>query len=112
MNLLQLRSARLRVREESRTSSWGEAFEIGGGQEGFLEKVDGQPVVWLMECNYRYQPFSCEASEQSTFGYEHRMLVVNYIVPEQSLNRFISLDASRLGEFEAGRLVYLPMLQR
>lgn len=100
------------TREESRTLSWGESFEIGGGQEGFPERVDGQPVVWPMECNYRYQPFYYETSEQSTFGYEHRMLVVDYTVPEQSLNRSIPLAACRQGEFAAASLLYLPMIRK
>ncbi len=83
--------------ENSRTVSYGTAFELGGGIEGFPTTLNGKPAIWPLQCKYGFQPYSYDLTETSNSGYEHRMLVVDYVVPALPLERSANLDPCRAG---------------
>ena len=84
--------------EHSQTTSWTKSFEIGGGVQGFPTRVDGQAVVWPDQCKYQFQPYYYEVVDQSDVGYQHRILTVDYIVP-QFLDRSKNMAPCHAGEF-------------
>ena len=80
----------------SRSIEWGTGFEIGGGVQGFPDRINGQIAIWPNQYTYGIQPFYYEGKQQSSFGYSHRMLVVDYTVPQNALNRNANLVPCRV----------------
>lgn len=78
--------------ESVRSTAWMTSFVIGGGVQGLPSSVDGVPL--LSECEYGFQPYYYEVTDQANTGYQHRYIVVDYIVPDQSITRS-SLDICR-----------------
>jgi len=72
--------------ENSRSVTIGEGFEISGLVTGF------PGATWPQECEYGLQPYYYETSSESTLGFEHRFIAVDYIVPG-SLDRNADLSA-------------------
>ncbi len=107
------------TQEEAQTVSLGQSFEIGGTAEGLFSRE-------LSQCAYSFQPFYYEVHEESSQGFEHRFLTVDYSVPQPAtagdagLNRANpALDACRPeaptfpGPGPTGNFsVYLPLLRR
>jgi hypothetical protein len=71
-------------------------FEVGGTVTGFPTRVDGRPVLWPEQCGYGLQPYYYEVTEVSSAGYAHRYLVLDYIVPELSLDRTANMGACQV----------------
>lgn len=67
------------TQEDAFTTSWGEAFNMGGYVEGFPSEY-GQPT-WLLDCRYRVRPYFYELTEESTFGVTTGFNVLEYTVP-------------------------------
>jgi hypothetical protein len=84
-------------REESRTVSWGSGFEIEGGMQGFPTTRDGAKVYWPDQCQYGLQPYYYEVIEESSNGFQHRLMVIDYIVPDYMLDRTRNLEPCRAG---------------
>ncbi len=78
-----------------RTTSWGSGLEIGGGMQGFPTYVDGKTKVWPVQCKYGFQPFYYEVTDPSSAGFTHRLMVVDYTVPQNTLDRSANLAACR-----------------
>lgn len=89
-------------RAESRTVSWGSGFEIEGGMQGFPTSSDGQKVYWPDQCQYGFQPYYYEVVEESSNGFQHRLMVIDYIVPDYTLDRTRNLAPCRAGVFTTG----------
>lgn len=89
-------------REESRTVSWGSGFEIEGGMQGFPTTSNGQKVYWPDQCQYGFQPYYYEVVEESSNGFQHRLLVIDYIVPDYMLDRTRNLEPCRAGTNTTG----------
>lgn len=89
-------------REESRTVSWGSGFEIEGGMQGFPTAHNGEPIYWPDQCQYGFQPYYYEVVEESSYGYQHRLMVIDYIVPDYMLDRSRNLAPCRSGVFTTG----------
>ncbi|MCU0493696.1 MAG: discoidin domain-containing protein, partial [Chloroflexaceae bacterium] len=98
------------TQENTRSISWGTGFEIGGGVQGFPSRINGQLVTWPDQCTYRFQPYYYEVEQQSSTGYSHRMLVVDYIVPDTLNRRTGSNPASDLRACKA-QLVQQPVIE-
>ncbi|MDY7232673.1 hypothetical protein [Hyalangium rubrum] len=84
--------------EESRTVSYENAFELAGSVGGFPSMVGGQIVLWPDQCRYRLHPYYYETTERSKDGFEHRFLVVDYMVPS-FLDRTADLQPCRDGQY-------------
>jgi hypothetical protein len=67
------------TQEDSFSTSWGEAFNLGGYVEGFPSEY-GEPT-WLLDCRYRVRPYFYELTEESTFGVTTGFNVLDYTVP-------------------------------
>lgn len=80
--------------DTTNTIAWSKGLEIGGGVQGFPEKLNGKTISLgdVRNCEYAFQPFYYEASEQATSGYQHRFLTVDSVVPESALNRDADLS--------------------
>ena len=89
-------------REEARTLSWQQSFEIDGGVQGFPASRDGQTIFWPAQCRYGFQPYYYEVVEESSYGYQHRLLVIDYIVPAASLDRTRDLTPCLAGQSSGG----------
>ncbi|MCL4861974.1 MAG: tandem-95 repeat protein [Caldilineaceae bacterium] len=89
-------------RAESKTISWGSGFEIEGGMQGFPTTNNGQRVYWPDQCQYGFQPYYYEVVEESSNGYQHRFMVIDYIVPSYMLDRTRNLAPCRAGVFTTG----------
>ncbi|HHW87078.1 MAG TPA: cadherin-like domain-containing protein, partial [Chloroflexi bacterium] len=89
-------------RAESRTLSWQQGFEIDGGVQGFPASHAGQPIYWPAQCRYGFQPYYYEVVEESSYGYQHRLLVIDYIVPAASLDRTRDLTPCLAGQSSGG----------
>ena len=63
-------------------TSWSDALEIGGKVDGFPAAYSGQ---WVLGCNYEMRPYYYELIETSTFGYDSRYPVLDYIVPDVAI---------------------------
>lgn len=68
-----------------RETSWGTSFELEGRIQGFPAEYNAVP--WSQDCNYGMQPYTYEIVEESTFGYRHRFMIVDYVVPQSKLDR-------------------------
>lgn len=90
-------------REEARTLSWQQGFEIDGGMQGFPASRNGQTIYWPAQCRYGFQPYYYEVVEESSYGYQHRLLVVDYIVPAASLDRTRDLTPCLNGQYSGGQ---------
>jgi hypothetical protein len=97
------------LRQESRVVSWEEEFGLGGGIQGFRPEFDGLPGI--DNCEYQYQPFLYEVVEESSFGFEHRLIVVDYLVPDGPLDRTADLDVCRQEEATTYQ-IFLPLVVR
>ena len=73
--------------EEAQTIAWGEGFELDGGVSGFPISIDGQLVRWPAQCTYGMQPYYYEVIEESNAGFQHNVMVLDYVVPERFLDR-------------------------
>jgi hypothetical protein len=89
------------TKAESRSIAWGTGFELGGGVTGFPPTVNGQNARWPAQCQYGFQPHSW-ASDMSSYGYEQRYLVLDYIVPGDRQNSFDLDRAQNLAPCYAG----------
>lgn len=90
------------TRDEVRSYSWGQGFEMGGSVTGFPNSYSGLP--WVNACKYRFQPFVYEIVEESSFGYTHRFPILDYIVPTGDGEAFLirgsqALESCRQGQF-------------
>ncbi len=72
----------------SHTTTLGQSFEIGGSVTGFPNGVDH------VECKYSMIPYYYWVSTKSDSDFEHRYLVVDYVVPD-TLDRTIDLSECR-----------------
>jgi hypothetical protein len=86
--------------ENTHTTSWGQAFEVGGEMQGFpTNGYNGQ--TWVDKCNYQMRPYMVEVTELSSFGTVHRYPVLDYVVPDgvspNNLNRSQDLSDCRNG---------------
>lgn len=82
--------------EHSRTLSITDTFEIGGSVSGFpATDEQGNPVLWPGECQYEISPYYYLTSAESDYGFSHEYLVVDYIVPENALDRRRDLSACK-----------------
>lgn len=90
--------------EQTVTRSWGIGFEIGGGVEGFPQRVNGNLVEWPSQCAYKIQPYYYETSDQSNLGSQHKYVTVDYLVLDGggSLNRRADMGACERGEYLSG----------
>lgn len=79
--------------ETVRSLEVSEGFEVGGTVTGFPTRIGGRPVLWPDQCAYGLQPYYYEITEESSAGYAHRYLVLDYIVPELSLDRTANMAA-------------------
>ncbi|HEX5745872.1 MAG TPA: discoidin domain-containing protein [Archangium sp.] len=86
------------TRSESRTLSWTNSLELGGGVGGFPSTINGQVVLWPSQCNYQVRPYYYEVTDRSNDGFEHRFLVVDYLVPD-GLNRAANMTPCLNGQF-------------
>ncbi len=75
-------------RETSHTTTLGQSFEIGGSVTGFPNGIDHP------ECKYSMVPYYYWASNKSDSDFEHRYLVVDYVVLD-SLDRNEDLSECR-----------------
>jgi hypothetical protein len=94
------------TQEESQTVTIGQSFEIGGSVEGFSD-------FQLDECEYKFRPFYYETSEESSFGFTHRFVAVDYTVPD-TLNRAADLGKCRSTPFAQPDTykMYMALVQR
>ncbi|WP_129670275.1 hypothetical protein [Candidatus Chloroploca sp. Khr17] len=74
------------ITEDVRSTAWGTSFELGGGVQGFPATVGGV-ALGPGQCEYGFQPYYYEVTEESSTGFLHRFIVVDYTVPNASLNR-------------------------
>jgi len=81
------------VNENIRSTGWTSGFVIGGGVQGLPTTVDG--VTLGSQCEYGFQPYYYEVTDQASSGYQHRYIVVDYIVPDPSITRS-NLDICRV----------------
>jgi hypothetical protein len=77
-----------REEQETRTVSWSDTFEVGGGVAGFPDAWD-----WAKQCSYTIEPIQYELTEYATSGFAHRMMMVDYLVPDNLLKRGPGLSA-------------------
>lgn len=68
--------------EQARTVSVENSFDIGGEVSGFPASSN-----FPSECFYKAIPYYYRKTETSDFGFDHDFIVVDYIVPEGSLDR-------------------------
>jgi hypothetical protein len=80
--------------ESTRAVEWGTGFELGGGVAGFPLQVGGQNAIWPTRCQYGFQPYYYWITDESSYGYQHSYLVLDYIVPGDRNNAF-DLDRSK-----------------
>jgi hypothetical protein len=80
--------------ESSRSVEWGTGFELGGGVAGFPLQVNNQNAIWPTRCQYGFQPYYYLITDESSYGYQHSYLVLDYIVPGDRNNAF-DLDRSK-----------------
>lgn len=81
------------VRETVRTTSWGKALEISGGVQGLPSSVAGVNLS-PGQCEYGFQPYYYELTEEASGGFSHSFVVVDYTVI--GLNRNASLELCRV----------------
>lgn len=84
--------------ETVRTLEVSEGFEVGGTVTGFPTRVNNRPVLWPDQCAYGLQPYYYEVTDVSSAGYTHRYLVLDYIVPELSLDRAANMAACQVAQ--------------
>jgi hypothetical protein len=94
--------------DTTNTVTWSKGIEIGGGIQGFPERLNGKIISLadIRSCEYAFEPFYYEADEQATSGYQHRFLAVDSVVPESALDRdadlsFCQVSASDTPLFES-----------
>lgn len=80
--------------ESTRSVEWGTGFELGGGVAGFPLQVNNQNAIWPTRCQYGFQPYYYWITDESSYGYKHSYLVLDYIVPGDRNNAF-DLDRSK-----------------
>jgi hypothetical protein len=80
--------------DTTNTVAWSKGLEIGGGIQGFPERLNGKTISLndIRNCEYAFQPFYYEADEEATSGYQHRFLAVDSVVPESALDRNADLS--------------------
>lgn len=86
--------------EDAKTLMTGTSFEVGAFVPGFPATQDGIPVTWPSQCKYQIRPYYYEASNESDYGVEHRYIVVDYVVPDDDLDRSANMAACKASAVE------------
>ena len=84
-------------REYVQATSWGNTLDMGGQITGFPAAYNGEGMEWVEKCNYRFQPYYYEVSEESNIGYNHRFPVLDYLVPDDNRSSDLEREADLSG---------------
>jgi len=88
--------------ETTQSVSWSRSFDLGGSAPNFPQAYSGAGQEWARVCQYMFQPFFYELSDESSVGYAQRYTVLDYLVPFNGSNSGM-LDRTKQQELQSCR---------
>ncbi|MBC8161114.1 MAG: discoidin domain-containing protein [Roseiflexaceae bacterium] len=81
------------AQSQTRSTGTSNGLELGGEIGGFPTS-DQRPL----ECEYTFKPFYYDVIDQASSGYQHAYLTLDYLVPDDLLNRADNLGGCRASD--------------